>query len=173
MAPVHSTTIQTMAKLEGATHPVAIAAEDVPLRATSGYPAPFQPLVAGRVKRALGDAFGLTNFGVNLTRMAPGAHSALRHCHSRQDEFIYILEGTPTLITNAGETQLAPGMCAGFPHGTGDAHQLVNRSGADVFYLEVGDRTPGDHPTYPDDDVAAHMAEDGKWRFTRKDGSPY
>ncbi|TFW22414.1 cupin domain-containing protein [Massilia arenosa] len=159
-----------MVKLEGV---IAIAAEEVALRSTSGYPAPYQPRVAGRTKRALGDAFGLTNFGVNLTRVPPGAASALRHSHTKQDEFIYILEGAPTLVTNAGETQLAPGMCAGFPHGTGDAHQLVNRTDRDVVYLEVGDRTPGDEPDYPDDDVAAHMGPDGKWRFTHKDGSSY
>lgn len=159
-----------MAKLEGV---IAIAAEEVVLRSTSGYPAPYQPRVAGRTKRALGDAFGLTNFGVNLTRVPPGAASALRHSHSKQDEFVYILEGAPTLVTNAGETQLAPGMCAGFPHGTGDAHQLVNRTDRDVVYLEVGDRTPGDEPDYPDDDVAAQMGPDGKWRFTHKDGSSY
>lgn|SRR5690349_14134758 len=159
-----------MAKLEGV---IAIAAEEVALRSTSGYPAPYQPRVAGRTKRALGDAFGLTNFGVNLTRVPPGAASALRHSHTKQDEFVYILEGAPTLVTNAGETQLAPGMCAGFPHGTGDAHQLVNRTDRDVVYLEVGDRTPGDEPDYPDDDVAAQMGPDGKWRFTHKDGSSY
>src|SRR6187455_3585739 len=111
------------------SYPVALLAIDMPPRKkATNYPPPFASRVAGRSKRALGDAFGLTNFGVNLTRLAPGAVSALRHAHTRQDELIYILEGRPTLITDAGETELAPGMCAGFRAGTGDAHHLVNRS---------------------------------------------
>jgi len=116
--------------------------------------------------------FGLAAFGVNLTRLAPGAQSALRHAHGVQDEFVYILEGHPTLVTDAGETPLSPGMCAGFRGGSGDAHHLVNRSGADVVYLEIGDRRPGDSATYPDDDLVATMV-DGAWRLTRKDGTPY
>src|SRR4051812_14737953 len=129
--------------------------------------------MARREKRPLGDVFGLTNFGVNLTRLAPGGESALRHSHSRQDEFIYVLEGNPTLITDAGETPLEPGMCAGFKAGTGDAHHLVNRTRADVVYIEVGDRTTGDEGSYPDDDIQAVLGADGKWRFTRKDRTPY
>jgi len=129
--------------------------------------------MAGREKRPLGDLFGLTNFGVNLTRLAPGAVSALRHAHSHQDEFVYVIEGHPTLVTDAGETQLAPGMCAGFKAGTGDAHHLVNRTKSDVLYLEVGDRTPGDEGSYPDDDLQAALGPDGKWRYTRKNGTPY
>lgn len=127
----------------------------------------------GREKRPLGDLFGLTNFGVNLTRVAPGGVSALRHAHATQDEFIYILEGCPTLVTNSGEIQLSPGMCAGFKAGAGDAHQLVNQSDQDVLYLEVGDRSPGDAVFYPDDDIKAVLAADGKWMFEHKDGSPY
>src|SRR5881227_3142170 len=97
---------------------VAIRAADAPVRTKpSNYPEPFASRVAGREKRPLGDLFGLTNFGVNLTRMAPGAMSALRHAHTRQDEFVYVLEGEPTLVTDAGETQLRPGMCAGFKAG--------------------------------------------------------
>jgi uncharacterized cupin superfamily protein len=129
--------------------------------------------MAGREKRPLGDLFGLRNFGVNLTRLEPGAVSALRHAHSRQDEFVYILEGEPTLVTNAGETPLRPGMCAGFRAGSGDAHHLVNRGTGYVVYLEVGDRTPGDAASYPDDDLQAVVGSDGKWRFTRKDGTGY
>jgi uncharacterized cupin superfamily protein len=128
--------------------------------------------MAGREKRPLGELFGLTNFGVNLTRLAPGAVSALRHRHSRQDEFVYVLEGEPTLVTDAGEMPLGPGMCAGFPAG-GPAHMLANRSGRDVVYLEVGDRTPADRVEYPDDDIAAALAPDGRWYFVRKDGTPY
>jgi uncharacterized cupin superfamily protein len=153
--------------------PVAIAALDAPPRARpSNYPGPFASRMEGRTKHPLGDLFGLTNFGVNLTRLAPGADSALRHAHSRQDEFIYVLQGHPTLITDAGETALAPGMCAGFKAGTGNAHHLVNRSGEEVIYLEVGDRSPGDSASYPDDDLQATLVE-GKWRFTHKDGAPY
>jgi uncharacterized cupin superfamily protein len=110
---------------------------------------------------------------VNLTRLAPGAVSALRHAHSRQDEFVYVLEGRPTLVTDAGETALEPGMCAGFRAGTGEAHHLVNCSAHDVVYLEFGDRTAGDSATYPDDDLRALLDPDGRWRFTRKDGSAY
>jgi uncharacterized cupin superfamily protein len=126
----------------------------------------------GREKRGLGDLFGLTNFGVNLTTLKPGAVSALRHAHARQDEFIYVLEGTPTLVTNAGHTRLGPGDCAGFKAGSGDAHQLINRGTTDVVYLEIGDRSAGDAVVYPDDDLAAALV-DGSWRFTRKDGTPY
>jgi uncharacterized cupin superfamily protein len=128
--------------------------------------------MAGREKRALGDVFALSNFGVNLTRLAPGALSALRHAHSLQDEFIYVLQGNPVLITDAGETQLRPGMCAGFKAGTGDGHQLVNRSDEEAVYLEVGDRTAGDTATYPDDDLQAAMVN-GQWQFAHKDGTPY
>jgi uncharacterized cupin superfamily protein len=116
--------------------------------------------------------FGLTNFGVNLTRLLPGAESALRHAHSRQDEFVYILQGRPTLHTGEGRTRLSPGMCAGFKAGTGNAHRLINETNADVLYLEVGDRTPGDEGSYPDDDLKAQMV-DGRWTFVHKDGTAY
>jgi len=157
--------------------PIALRAVDCPpRRRVSAYPdaivARLEAALAGREKRALGAVFGLGNFGVNLTRLAPGAISALRHAHTAQDEFIYVLVGCPTLVTDAGETLLEPGMCAGFPAGGGDAHQLVNRSAADVLYLEVGDRTPGDRVTYPDDDLAAELTDAG-WHFTRKDGTAY
>lgn len=152
----------------------AVQATAVPPRTkSSSYPEPYASRVAGRQKRALGDAFGLTNFGVNLTRLAPGALSALRHTHAKQDEFIYILEGHPVLITDRGETALAPGMCAGFKAGNGNAHHLVNRGTEEVVYLEVGDRVPGDAVFYPDDDIQAVAGPDGQWLFTRKDGSPY
>jgi uncharacterized cupin superfamily protein len=150
-----------------------VAAEASPRLQRSFYPAPFASRVASRLKRPLGDPFGLTNFGVNLTRLAPGAMSALRHWHSRQDEFVYVLEGEPTLITDEGETALRPGMCAGFKAGTANGHHLVNRTDRDVVILEVGDRTGGDVGTYPDDDLAAALGPDGRWSFTHKDGSPY
>jgi len=154
--------------------PVPINAADVPPRTPlMTFPEPLAALMAGRERRALGDPFGLTNFGVNLARLKPGSISAARHAHARQDEFVYVLEGTPTLVTNAGETSLAPGMCVGFKAGTGDAHHLVNRTDADVLYLEVGDRTPGDAVTYPDDDVALTRTTEGRWAVVHKDGSPY
>ncbi len=153
--------------------PSAVRALDVAPRAKpSTYPEPFFSRMAGREKRQLGDLFGLGNFGVNLTRLAPGGESALLHRHTRQDEFVYILEGSPTLVTEEGETLLAPGMCAGFPAG-GSAHQLVNRTAADVLYLEVGDRTPGDAASYPRDDIQADLGPDGQWLFTHKDGTSY
>lgn len=154
--------------------PVAIVALDAPPRTKpSNYPEPFASRMAGREKRPLGDLFGLSNFGVNLTRLIPGGGSALRHAHSKQDEFIYVLEGCPVLITDQGETPLAPGMCAGMKAGSGNAHQLVNRSNEDVLYLEVGDRSAGDSVTYPDDDLKAVLGSDDKWQFVRKDGTPY
>jgi uncharacterized cupin superfamily protein len=149
-----------------------VAAEVEPRAKRSVYPEPFASMMQGREKRVLGDLFGLKNFGVNLTTLAPGGRSALRHAHSAQDEFIYVLEGQPTLITDAGETQLGPGICAGFRAGTGDAHHLVNRSDAPAVYLEIGDRTPGDTANYPDDDLVATASAMG-WTFTHKDGSPY
>jgi uncharacterized cupin superfamily protein len=153
--------------------PLALDATSVAPRArSSGYPEPFFSRMSRREKRSLGDAFGLRNFGVNLTRLAPGGESSLLHRHSRQDEFIYIVQGEPTLVTDAGEVALAPGMCAGFPAGQ-RAHQLVNRTDRDVLYLEVGDRTPGDEGFYPADDIKASQAPDGKWIYTRKDGTPY
>jgi uncharacterized cupin superfamily protein len=152
--------------------PIAIAATDAPLKGPFGYPPDLRAKVEGREKRVLGDVFGLANFGVNLTTLAPGAASALRHAHRTQDEFVYILDGTPTLLTDAGETALEPGMCAGFRAGSGDAHCLVNRTERPVVYLEIGDRTPGDAVVYPDDDLQAAMGSDGRWRYSRKDGTP-
>ncbi len=153
--------------------PITVMATQVaPRPKLSSYPEPFASRMAGREKRALGDMFGLANFGVNLTQLLPGASSALRHAHSKQDEFIYILHGYPVLITDAGEAQLSPGMCAGFPAGTGNAHRLINRTSEAVSYLEVGDRSPGDTAIYPDDDLQAMFVED-KWQFAHKDGSLY
>lgn len=157
-----------------AARPVALVAAEAPTRAKpSNYPEPFTSRMAGREKRPLGDLFGLSNFGVNLTRLPPGAVSALRHAHSRQDEFIYIVSGDAVLITDAGETALHAGMCAGFAAGTGDGHHLVNRGDRDVVYLEIGDRSPGDAASYPDDDICATLTDTGQWVFTRKDGRPY
>ena len=156
------------------TTPAAVQATSIaPNARPSSYPAPFLARVAGREKRALGDVFGLSNFGVNLTSLAPGAASALRHCHAVQDEFVYILSGSGLLRTNAGDTPLTSGMCAGFRAGNGDAHQIINDSEAALVYLEVGDRLPGDAVKYPDDDLKAEKKPDGAWHFSHKDGSDY
>jgi uncharacterized cupin superfamily protein len=153
--------------------PIAVAAADVPPRVRkTAYPPDLAKRVAGREKRALGDVFGLATFGVNLTSLAPGAASALRHAHIVQDEFVYVLKGRPTLITDEGRTPMVPGMCAGFKAANGNAHHLVNETSEEVIYLEVGDRLPGDGASYPDDDVAA-VAVDGVYKFTRKDGTPF
>ncbi|MEO1207394.1 MAG: cupin domain-containing protein [Pseudomonadota bacterium] len=154
-------------------HPIVRRAEACPPRVkASNYPEPFAARVRDRIKQPLGDLFGLTNFGVNRTTLKPGAESALLHRHKTQDEFIYILAGHPTLITDRGETELDPGMCAGFPAG-GVAHHLVNRTTSDVVYLEIGDRSAGDEGTYPNDDLKAVQDKQGKWVFQHKDGTLY
>ena len=151
----------------------AIVAEEAPPRLTKSlYPEIYAVRVAGRLKKPLGEPFGLTNFGVNLTRLAPGAISALRHAHTKQDELIYVLEGNPILVTDEGRTQLSPGMVAGFKAGNGNAHHLINETTTDVVYLEVGDRTPGDSAEYPDDDLRADF-RDGRWVMSHRDGTPY
>jgi uncharacterized cupin superfamily protein len=152
---------------------IAVTAEAVPPRTKpSSYPEAFFSRMAKREKRALGDVFGLRNFGVNLTTLAPGGESSLLHRHSKQDEFVYILEGEPTLVTDRCEAILRPGMCAGFP-AQGLAHHLVNRTDRRVVYLEIGDRTPGDEGSYPADDLRAAQGPDGKWVYSHKDGRPY
>ena len=153
--------------------PLAIRAEEAaPRLKRSSYPEPFLSRMEGRTKRPLGDLFGLKNFGVNLTTLVPGGESALLHRHSKQDEFVYIIDGHPTLVTDEGEGDLSPGMCAGFP-AEDVAHQLVNRSDKPVTLLEIGDRTAGDEVSYPADDIAAALGLDGKWVFTKKDGRLY
>ena len=153
--------------------PVAVIATDVPVRARrSVYPEPFASRMAGRAKRQLGEVFGLTNFGVNLTSLAPGGSSALRHAHTTQDEFVYVLSGTATLHTDEGRCQLGPGMCAGFKAGSGNAHRLINETQQDVVYLEIGDRSAGDAASYPDDDIKAALIG-GKWVFAHKNGKAY
>lgn len=155
------------------SNPIAVIAADVPVRSKpSVYPEPFASQMAGREKRQLGEQFGLSNFGVNLTRLAPGGVSSLRHAHTKQDEFVYILQGNPTLHTDEGRIELEPGMCAGFKAGTGNGHRLVNDTDVAVVYLEVGDRTAGDQASYPDEDLKALLV-DGQWKFVHKDGMPY
>lgn len=152
--------------------PIAIDAAGAPPRTKpSNYPEPFASMMAGRIKRPLGDAFGLQSFGVNHVTLPPGTRSALFHRHSVQDEWIMVLSGELTLVHDGGETVLAAGMCAGFPGG-GSAHQLLNRSALDATYLEVGDRRPGDSVAYPHDDLVA-VRVDGAWTYTHKDGTPY
>jgi len=154
--------------------PAAVEANAVPpSRPGRGYPEPFASRVAGRVRRPLGDVFGLTHFRVNLTHLPPGGMSALRHTHRSEDEFIYILEGDPVLVTDEGETTLRPGMCAGFRAGSGNAHHLINRTDREVVYLEIGDRNPGDTVIYPDDDLGRALAADGSRVFVHRDGRPY
>lgn len=139
----------------------------------TGYPEPYRTANQQRWNRRLGDHAKLTNFGVNLTRIVPGGQSSHRHAHSRQDEFIYVLQGEVLLETDAGAETLKPGMCAGFAAGSGNAHRFVNRSEKDVLLLVVGDRTAGDEVGYPDIDMHARMGPDGTYRFMRKDGTPF
>ncbi len=149
-------------------HATVIDPATVEIRHGSSYPPDLARFAAGRSKQRLGDIAGLTNFGVNLVRLAPGAWSSIRHWHSHEDEFVYILEGEAVLITDAGEQLLRPGMAAGFPGGVADGHHLVNRTDAVVTYLEVGARNPADDCFYPDADLLARHGEDF---FRRKDGS--
>jgi uncharacterized cupin superfamily protein len=138
----------------------------------SSYPEPFASQVAAREKRGLGDALGLTNFGVNLVHLSPGAMSSQRHWHSKQDEFLYMVEGELVLVTDGGEQTLTAGTVAGFPAGNGDGHHLINRSDKTAVYLEVGDRTEGDEVDYPDVDMLLRNV-DGALKFIHKDGTPY
>jgi uncharacterized cupin superfamily protein len=139
----------------------------------TSYPEKFKPLNSRRWNRRLGDHVGLKNFGVNLTRIEPGAQTSARHAHSRQDEFIWVIEGEVVLETDEGAQTLQPGMCAGFPAGGGNAHRFVNKTDKDVFLLIVGDRTPFDEVTYPDIDNHAKAGADGKYVHTKKDGTPH
>jgi uncharacterized cupin superfamily protein len=138
----------------------------------TSYPEPHRAVNSTRYNRRLADHAGLKNFGVNLTRIIPGGQSSFRHAHSRQDEFIYVLQGEVVLETNDGEQVLRRGMCAGFPAGTGDAHRFVNRTAGDVTLLVIGDRTPDDEISYPDVDMHAVLAPDGVYRFSTKSGEP-
>lgn len=148
-------------------------AQDAPPRARATlYPPPFGDRMEGREKRTLGDVFGLKSFGVNLTQLAPGAESALKHRHSAQDEFVYVVAGQAVLIVDDGEFELSAGMCAGFPAG-GGSHHILNRGTEPVVYLEVGDRNPSDEVFYPDDDLQVRPGPDGKRRFEHKNGQPY
>jgi uncharacterized cupin superfamily protein len=141
-------------------------------RVGSGYPGALGEGFERRAKRALGDAGGLTQFGVNVTTIEPGGLSSLRHWHAREDELIYVLEGELTLITDAGEELLTPGMAATFPAGEANGHHLVNRGSTPAKYLEVGTRSTEEEVVYPDVDLRLER-RDGRGRYVRKSGEPY
>jgi len=143
----------------------------LPFVARGGYPPPHDRLVEGRERKRLGDEAGLTQFGVNLTRLPPGVHSSLRHWHEQQDEFVFVLEGELTLIEDAGETLLRPGDAAGFRAGVADGHHLVNRTERDAVFLEVGTRTATERAHFPGADLVADVDATGV-RYSRKDGTP-
>ena len=152
-------------------HPIAVSGLDVAGRRSTVYPKPFDAGFEKRIKRALGDVFGLSQFGVNLVTLEPGAMSAHRHWHQREDEFVYVLEGSPMLVTDAGDTRLEPGMAAGFPAGEANGHHLVNNTDGPVLYLEVGTRSQGEDVEYPDVDMKARKV-DGRYQIAHKDGTP-
>ena len=142
------------------------------VRTTTVYPQPFARITEGREKAALGNVAGLTQFGVNLTRLKPGAASALRHWHEQEDEFVYVLEGELTLIEDGGETVLNPGDCAGFKAGVPNGHHLVNKSQRDALYLEIGTRAASERAQYPDVDLVVERDDRGM-RCLHKSGEPY
>jgi uncharacterized cupin superfamily protein len=141
-------------------------------RISSGYPEPYRSRVMPREKRALGDALGLRKIGINQTTLPPGKESSMRHWHTHEEEFIYVISGEVVLCTDGGEQTLQAGMCAGFAPGTGDGHHLINRSAAPVVYLEISNRDPGDGAFYSDVDLQFHGIN-AAVKFTRKDGSGF
>lgn len=148
-----------------------IAMDSAPVRVGSSYPAPYDEPCAARRRFRLGDAAGLTQFGVNLTYLPPGGWSSQRHWHTSEDEFIYVLQGEVTLVSEAGEETLRPGDCAGFNAGDPDGHHLQNRGDSEAVILEVGTRNPrSDAVHYPDIDLIAPGGSDG---YTHRDGTPY
>lgn len=155
--------------------PPALDPDTVTPRTGSTYPEPYRSRVLPREKRALGDALGLTKIGVNLTTLMPGVESSMRHFHTHEDEFVHVLEGEVVLVTDEGEQLLTAGMCAGFPAGHSQGHQLVNRSDRPARYLEVSNRDPADGATYTDGtvDMVYRKGEGGRPLFTRRDGTPW
>jgi uncharacterized cupin superfamily protein len=161
-----------MTDRKNANQPAILDPATLPPRLGSSYPAPFRDAVGAREKRVLGDPAGLTQYGVNLVHLPPGAWSSQRHWHSHEDEFVYLLEGELSLITDAGEKTLSAGMCAGFPAARPDGHHLVNRGERTAVYLEIGSRHDDDLVAYPDIDMKMHTEND-RAVFTHKDGKPY
>lgn len=144
----------------------------LPVRTGSIYPPPYDALVAGRSSLRLGEAGGLTQFGVNLVTLAPGAMSSLRHWHLAEDEFVMVTEGTFIMVTDAGETEMGPGDCAAFPANTPDGHHFLNRTGRPATFLVIGSKAPREVATYSDEDLVVTV-EAGRATFTHKDGRPY
>jgi uncharacterized cupin superfamily protein len=153
--------------------PPAFDSADVVESNYTSYPEAFRHENQRRWNRRIGDHAGIRNYGVNLTRIEPGGQSSHRHAHSKQDEFVYVLKGEVVLETNSGSQSLAAGMCVGFPAGSGNAHRFLNRASMDAVLLVVGDRTPDDEVSYPAIDLHGKLRANGKYRFTRKDGTPY
>lgn len=145
---------------------------EISANAGSGYPEPYRSRVLPRERRALGDAAGLTRFGVNYTTLGPGAASSMRHWHTHEDELVFVLSGELVLVTDAGEQSIRAGQCAGFPAGHADGHQPVNRGTTPAVYLEIGNREADDVVHYPDVDLRWN-APDARDRYTHKDGRPY
>ena len=144
----------------------------VPLDTATGYPPPFNKVVEGRQRKRLGRAAGLSQFGVNICTLKPGAASSQRHWHENEDEFVYVLEGEVVLCEDAGETVLKAGEAAAWKAGVADGHCLVNRSDRDAVVLEVGSRAAKERAFYSDIDMM--VVRDGKeFRYTKKSGEPY
>jgi len=146
---------------------------EIETRTGTGYPQPYRENVVARRKRVLGDAFGLSHYGVNLVELLPGTWSSQRHWHTHEDEFVFVVSGELTLITDAGEQVLTPGMVAGFPAGDANGHHLINKSDEVASYLEIGDRNPQDEAIYPDIELLYKVNEEGEREFTNRDGVPY
>lgn len=146
---------------------------EIEARIGTGYPEPYRANVLARSKRALGDAFGLTRYGVNLVELSPGTWSSQRHWHTHEDEFVFVVSGELTLITDAGEQILTPGMVAGFPAGDSNGHHLINKGEETASYPEIGDRNPEDEVFYPDIDLLYKINDEGEHEFTNRDGLPY
>lgn len=152
--------------------PVIADLKAIPERRGTTYPPAYAGPIAGRIRRVLTDPLGLTQFGVNLTTLEPGAMSSQRHWHASEDEVVFVVEGELTLVTKEGETVLKPGMAAGFPAGDRNGHHLINRSGKPATYLEIGTRSKDDVVEYPDIDMKG-VKRDGQMRFSRKNGEPF
>jgi uncharacterized cupin superfamily protein len=144
----------------------------LPVDTRTGYPPPLDRVVIGRERKRLGNAAGLDQFGVNLTTLKPGAASALRHWHEREDELVYMLQGEVVLVEDEGETVLKPGDAAGFKANSPNGHHLVNRASSDAIYLEIGTRSKHETARYPDVDLVA-VRDDNGMRYTHKNGEPY